>query len=180
MDLPRTCKCSRIWLAIDYANNAALHYIILLSTFRGVASFPHYLIVYKFTIMMPVQLSVTRKQKSKNNFKPKLTEKRIHTVLIFSLMLCVWWNMVYSLQWNFYFTNYGHGRFMIRSDVVCSYYTLIKVHRGDGCPKNIGINTPLIVYFLTFFSRTCFKEMFYPHRHKWCGDNANTCECKAL
>ena len=32
----------------------------------------------------------------------------IHTGLILSHNLCVWWNMGGKLRWNFYFTNYKH------------------------------------------------------------------------
>ena len=51
-----------------------------------------------------------RKWRGKHK-QPQITEMPIRTGLILSHDLCVWQNMVGNLRWNFYFTNYGHGRF---------------------------------------------------------------------
>ena len=51
------------------------------------------------------------KWRGKHKKRPQITEIPIRTGLILSHDLCVWQNMVGNLQWNFYFTNYGHGRF---------------------------------------------------------------------
>ena len=52
-----------------------------------------------------------RKRRGKHKKLPQITEMPIRTGLILSQDLCVWQNIVGHLRWNFYSTNYGHGRF---------------------------------------------------------------------
>ena len=58
------------------------------------------------------RLGKSQKKGTENTKKrPQIIKIPIRMGLISSHDLCVWRNMVSHLWWNFYFTNYGHGRF---------------------------------------------------------------------